>query len=138
MRFPNTTSRFVQPKHNIPRVMKGHTLDFIQDTIQHEFQVIISYDHTRVYCCLIYISTSDHKPQHHTEQFKRYSRIDYLYLKGLTLGCIRRYTMLRHFTSALTSHRLHGREKGKFDITDTDTGILPGITRKCNMRSKFR
>jgi hypothetical protein len=22
--------------------------------------------------------------------------------------------------------------------TDTDTGILPGITRKCNMRSKFR
>lgn len=23
-------------------------------------------------------------------------------------------------------------------LTDTDTGILPGITRKCNMRSKFR
>ena len=23
-------------------------------------------------------------------------------------------------------------------VTDTDTGILPGITRKCNMRSKFR
>lgn len=30
------------------------------------------------------------------------------------------------------------KEENQVCCTDTDTGILPGLTRKCNMRSKFR
>ena len=67
--------------------------------------------------------------------------VNYFYLKGLESIYYRIIIIIIFKTLHFCSHFLTDyteEKKGKFVFTDTDTGILPGITRKCNMRSKFR